>query len=169
MESPGALEYSPDETLILTQKPAYSFGPPAPKDRSEQKTTSRMALPLTSTPRVVGPGSHMQPSAMGAQPCSARSSAPSWGFGSSQRSSSVRGDRGPLIGTSAELGSIGQQCVSSARNAPKYGFGTATREHIARTGVVQNDLDKGPTARLPKVKFHLDLPKPEKRIPRHGF
>lgn len=170
MESPGALEYSPEEHFTMKMPPEYSFGPKKDaKSGEDNKKTTRMNLPLTSTPRHVGPGSHMQPSAMGAQPCSARGSAPSWGFGSSQRSSSLRKDQKHLIDTTADFSSLGQQVVSSARSAPKFGFGTSTRDHVARTQIIKTDLDLGPTARLPPPKFHMDLPKPERPIPRHGF
>lgn len=168
MESPGALEYSPEETLTTKLPPEYSFGPKRQTDNTGEKTT-RLTLPLTSTPRQVGPGSNMQPSAMGPQPCSARGSAPSWGFGNAQRSSSVPRERRHLTDTSVDLSSLGQQVVSSARSAPKFGFGTSTREHTARTQLITTELDKGPTARLPAQRFHIDLPKPERSLPRHGL
>lgn len=168
MESPGALEYSPEETLTTKVPPEYSFGPKVQGDISGAKIKGRLTLPLTSTPRHVGPGSHMQPSGLGSQPCSARGSAPSWGFGSSERSSSVRKDQKHLIDTCADFSSLGQQVVSSARSAPKFGFGTSTREHTARTQIITTALDKGPIAQLPAQKFHLDLPKPE-RVNRHGM
>lgn len=166
-ESPGALEYSPDESKITKVPPAYSFGPKASSD-VDSKPTSRLQLPLTSTPRHVGPGSHMQPSAIGEQPNSARPSAPSWGFGSSTRDAMTKKNT-QLLETDNNFTALGKQVVSNARSAPQCGFGTSTREHTARTQIVMSAADAGPVAKMEKPRFHCDLPPPQKIIPRPGL
>mmetsp|Transcript_35822 Transcript_35822/g.102949 ORF Transcript_35822/g.102949 Transcript_35822/m.102949 type:complete len:315 (+) Transcript_35822:67-1011(+) len=161
-ESPGALEYSPDEKKVASKPPEYSFGPNSPPQNPTGKVVPRIPLPLTGTPRTLGPGSHSQPSGMGLQPHSARSTAPSWGFGSASKSGPSPDPR-QLLDTASDLSSLGRQVVSSARSAPQHGFGSATREHVSRGTLVQTLADKGPRANMPKPNFHLDLPPPAPR------
>lgn len=166
-ESPGALEYSPDESKITAVAASYSFGPKGGIE-GNAKPTTRLTLPLTSTPRHVGPGSHMQPAAVGEQPCSARPSAPAWGFGSSDRSSLGKAPTS-LLDNDPHFSSLGKQVVSSARSAPQCGFGTSTREHSARTQLFISAADAGPVARMEKQRFHCELPPPQKHITRPGL
>eukprot|EP00929_Paragymnodinium_shiwhaense_P034795 TRINITY_DN18890_c0_g1_i1.p1 TRINITY_DN18890_c0_g1~~TRINITY_DN18890_c0_g1_i1.p1 ORF type:complete len:309 (+),score=54.97 TRINITY_DN18890_c0_g1_i1:116-1042(+) len=169
MESPGALEYSPDETKITGVAPQYSFGPKAGVESQGQKPCVRLTLPLTSVPRHVGPGSHQQPSALGEQPTSARPSAPSWGFGSASKDSARKNADRRLLDSDPHFSSLGKQVVSSARSAPQCGFGTSTREHTARTQLMISAGDVGPIAKMEKLKFHCELPPPQKHIPKPGI
>jgi len=166
-ESPGCLEYSPRDEKVANKPPEYSFGPTAPP-QSTGKVAPRIPLPLTSSPRTLGPGSHSLPTSMGVQPHSARSTAPSWGFGSANRRGPSQEPR-QLLDASPDLSSLGRQVVSSARSAPQHGFGSATREHVGRTTLIQTSADKGPRANMPKPNYHLDLPPPPMRpIPKPG-
>jgi len=167
VESPGALEYSPNDKKVSTKPPEYSFGPASPSQPSG-KVVPRIPLSLTGAPRTLGPGSHSIPSGMGSQMNSARSNAPSWGFGSSSRDGPLPDSR-PLMDTAPDLSSLGKQVVSSARNAPKHSFGSATREHVSRTALIQTAADKGPRANMPKPNFHLDLPAPSRSIAKPGM
>eukprot|EP00927_Polykrikos_kofoidii_P051908 TRINITY_DN45684_c0_g1_i1.p1 TRINITY_DN45684_c0_g1~~TRINITY_DN45684_c0_g1_i1.p1 ORF type:complete len:306 (-),score=27.23 TRINITY_DN45684_c0_g1_i1:367-1284(-) len=164
--SPGALEYMVDDKNISKVPPQYSFGPKTTKI-VENKPVTRLALPLTGVPRHVGPGSHDRAGSMGAQPQSARPSAPSFSFGGEERLS-ARKDK-QLLDSSTDFSSLGRQVVSSARSAPRHGFGTSTRDNVARTNLVLNDIDKGPAHALGKNKFHCDIPPPTKHIPRPGM
>uniref|UniRef100_A0A7S1W0I8 Uncharacterized protein n=1 Tax=Alexandrium catenella TaxID=2925 RepID=A0A7S1W0I8_ALECA len=167
MESPGALEYSPDEKKVADKPPEYSFGPASPP-QTTGKVVPRIPLPPTGTPRTLGPGSHALPSGMGAQLNSARSNAPSWGFGSARRTAPSPDGR-QLLDTAPDLSSLGKQVVSSARSAPQHGFGSATREHVGRTTLVQTRADRGPRAQMPKPNFHLDLPPPARSVAKPGM
>merc|ERR1711920_522169 len=73
-QSPGALEYSPNDDKVSTTAPQYSFGPEAAPQTSG-KVMPRIAF-HHNTPRTVGPGSNSLPGAIGCQPSSARSTAP---------------------------------------------------------------------------------------------
>lgn len=165
-ESPGALEYSPKPEKVLEKPPEYSFGPAA-EPQSTGKVPPRIPLPLTGTPRTLGPGSHALPSSLGSQPHSARTSAPSWGFGT-RRSEPLKESR-QVLDSSLDLSSLGRQVVSGARSAPNHGFGSSTRDQKARTTLIRMPEDMGPAARMPKLNFHLDLPRPEKLIPKPGM
>jgi hypothetical protein len=86
LESP--CYYSPRLDMVVKTTAAHSFGPPSALALSNEKgakSVQRVTIPPTSTPRHVGPGSHSLPSGTGNQPVSARSTAPSWRFGSSCR------------------------------------------------------------------------------------
>jgi hypothetical protein len=170
-ESPGALEYEPNEKLILKDEPMYSFGPKKEKVSDGNKPVQRLTLPLTSVPRHVGPGSHAQPSGMGTQPHSARGTAPSWRFGTGDREMNAKsGDVKHLLETNDKRSALGNQICSSARNAPRARFGSETRDMRARTHLVRTRNDQGPSAFMEKQRFHYDLParKPNP-IPKTGM
>lgn len=164
-QSPIGFDYEPNDSIISKSSAEYSFGP----KNGKASALSRLQLPLTSTPRHVGPGSHQQPSGCGDQPSSAKKSAPSWSFGIKTGSYTPRNRNSPLLDTSPELSSLGKQVVSSARSAPSCGFGTSTRDHSARTHLLQTKLDKGPAAQMDKPRFHLEMPPPEKPRPKPGL
>lgn len=166
-ESPGALEYNPNEQTIIKKTAEYSFGPGA-GPQTTGKIVPRITLPLTGTPRTVGPGSNTVQPALGEQANSARKSAPAWGMGNPSRREG-QGQTAALLDTSANLSSIGKQVVSSARSAPQCGFGSATRDHVARTALITTQADRGPAAAMPKPNFHLDLPPPSKNISKPGM
>jgi len=166
-ESPGALEYTPDESKLQSAVPEYSFGPKTSKI-GESKPVSRLHLPITGVPRHVGPGSHQQPASMGTQPQSARSSAPSWGFGCAERAMD-RKDGKQLLDSAPAFSSLGKQVVSSARSAPQCGFGTSTRDHSARTHLVFSAVDLGPAKTMQKANYHCELPPRERKIAKAGM
>lgn len=166
-QSPAAFDYEPDDSLVTKQQEKYSFGPKEAK--LGEKCPPRLQLPLTGTPRHVGPGSHMQPGGCGSQPSSARKSAPSWSFGGKRTSSAGRSRMNNLIDPSPELSSLGKQVVSNQRSAPSCGFGTSTRDHSARTFLVVTNDDRGPAATMAKPVFHLEMPAPAKNIARPGM
>merc|ERR1712093_200171 len=111
----------------------------------------------------------MQPAAVGEQPCSARPSAPAWGFGSSDRSTYGKAANSQLLDSDPHFSSLGKQVVSGARSTPQCGFGTSTREHSARTQLLVSAADAGPVARMDKLRFHCELPPPQKHIARPGL
>eukprot|EP00403_Amphidinium_massartii_P025747 CAMPEP_0178392184 /NCGR_PEP_ID=MMETSP0689_2-20121128/11550_1 /TAXON_ID=160604 /ORGANISM="Amphidinium massartii, Strain CS-259" /LENGTH=240 /DNA_ID=CAMNT_0020012755 /DNA_START=168 /DNA_END=890 /DNA_ORIENTATION=- len=160
LESPGALEYSPDYGPITKNPPQFSFGPKT--GTLGTQTTPRTSAPPMSTPRHVGPGSHTQPPAVGYQPSSTKKASPSWSFGMEQRMTPRDGKKMQLLDTSPDLSSLGKQVVSSARSAPQVAFGTSTRNHTAKTALVVTEADRGPLGKLPKANFHQPLPKWEK-------
>mmetsp|Transcript_76765 Transcript_76765/g.201969 ORF Transcript_76765/g.201969 Transcript_76765/m.201969 type:complete len:108 (-) Transcript_76765:79-402(-) len=96
---------------------------------------------------------------MGAQPQSARSSAPSYSFGSSPRMADLK-KGGQLFDISPDLSSLGKQVVSTHKTMPKCTFGDATRDKVARSQIVMCLADRGPAAMLPKPNFHCELPRP---------
>lgn len=158
MESPGGLEYSPEEQLTTHRAPEYSFGPKNSAPGGDgSKIIPRLPLPATGTPRHVGPGSHRQPSSLGAQMNSARSSAPSYGFGTEQRHTG-RKEPKQLLDTNTDFSSLGRQVVSNAKSAPRHGFGSATRDQVAKTHFVRAHGDLGPVASLPKPNYPIQLP-----------
>mmetsp|Transcript_39295 Transcript_39295/g.69113 ORF Transcript_39295/g.69113 Transcript_39295/m.69113 type:complete len:329 (-) Transcript_39295:117-1103(-) len=166
----GSYDYGPKDELVNQAPPEFSFGPQNGKINDKQ--AARMSAPQTCTPRHVGPGSHGQPSGMGSQPNSRKKSAPSWSFGG-HRHSDLTPPRPhknvPLLDLSPELSSLGRQVVSSARSAPQCGFGSATRDQSARTYLVVTEADRGAAAALPKPRFHVEMPPPERRIPKPGM
>lgn len=164
-QSPIGFDYNPDDSLILKSSAEYSFGPM----HGKANNLTRLQLPLTSTPRHVGPGSHMQPSGCGAQPNSARKSAPAWSFGTKTNNYTPRNRNTSLLDTSPELSSLGKQVVSSARSAPSCGFGTSTRDHSARTHLVITEMDRGPAAQMARPRFHLEMPPPERPRAKPGL
>lgn len=170
MCSPGSFDYCPEDGLVVKAPAEYSFGPKNGKINDKQAT--RMSAPQMSTPRHVGPGSHGQPSGMGSQPNSRKKSAPSWSF-AGLRHSDLTPPRPhknmPLLDLSPELSSLGRQVVSSARSAPQCGFGSATRDQNAKTYLVVTEADRGAAAALPKPRFHVEMPRPERRIAKPGM
>jgi len=162
-ESPGALEYTPQETTILTKQPNYSFGPP--EDRPPAKTVTRMGLLPGSTPRQTGPGSHNLPKGIGQQPQSARPSGPAWSMGGGGNSSrpiplSARESKtGPVMDTEKFYSSLGKQTTSRFRSSSTAGFGRSTRDQWSRTAMCMTTTDRGPVSSMGKPNFHLDLPK----------
>eukprot|EP00931_Biecheleriopsis_adriatica_P115220 TRINITY_DN9103_c0_g1_i1.p1 TRINITY_DN9103_c0_g1~~TRINITY_DN9103_c0_g1_i1.p1 ORF type:complete len:312 (+),score=44.73 TRINITY_DN9103_c0_g1_i1:105-1040(+) len=160
MESPGALEYTPQEGRVLNQPPSYSFGPP--EDKTPAKPVNRLSLAPGSTPRHVGPGSHSLPPGIGQQPQSARPSGPRWSFGggNSKRSKPLSArENGPLLDTEQNYSSIGKQVVSTLKSSTASGFGRSTRENRARTAMCMTGLDHGPAGGMGKMNFHIDLPR----------
>jgi len=169
-ESPGALEYFPEkaEPKVRKTQPCFSFGLPAEETKGgpPPRMPQRMKpLHTLSTPRHVGPGSHQQPPGIGAQPLSARSSAPQWSFTASPRDGPEREDAKQLLDISPELSSLGKQVVSAHRTLPRHGFGTSTRDGMARTQMAMTELDRGPVANMPKPRFPINLPPPVLRLP----
>jgi len=144
------------ELQVTQRKPEYSFG--ASSGPGGAGKTTRINLPLTGTPRHVGPGSHKAPGGLGQQPHSARSTAPAWSFGQGQRHNESE-EQGPIYDANPEISSLGKQVVSNAATAPMCGFGTSTRAHKAKTHMLISDADKGPSAFMAKPNFHFDLPK----------
>lgn len=163
MESPGGLEYTPNEHQILKGVPEYSFGPKHGK--VSEKASQRINMPLMSSPRTLGPGSHTQPAGVGAQPSSKHASAPSWSLGNPPKKEEIKRVPKLQLDTSTELSSLGKQVVSSSRSAPQVAFGTSTRDMSAKTHLVMTDLDRGPQGKMGTPRFNLDLPKPIIRCP----
>lgn len=169
LEAPGALEYYPEraEPNIKKMPPEYSFGPKIHKDpkkkpdpkKDQQKPTMRLTMLATGVPRHVGPGSHDLAEALGQQPQSARSTAPSYSFGSSPRLEELK-KCGQVFECSPDLSSLGKQVVSTHKTMPKCTFGDATRDKVARSQLVTTTADRGPAAVMPKPHFHCELPKP---------
>lgn len=160
MESPGGLEYRPQDSKIMKQQPQYSFGPP--EDRTPAKPVNRLSLMPGSTPRHVGPGSHSLPQGIGQQPQSARPSGPSWsmGGGNSKRSQPLSArETGTQLDTEQNYSSIGKQVMSTLKSSTTSGFGRATRENRARTAMCMTGSDHGPAGGMGKMNFHLDLPR----------
>jgi len=168
-QSPPSFDYNPVDTLIAKGKPEYSFGP---KDsKPGDKTQDRIHIPPTGTPRRVGPGSHGASSGVGQQLTSEKKSAPSWSFGGRKSANSSAPSEMPFpqLDPQPELSSLGKQIVSSARSAPSCGFGTSTREHSARTHLIVTEADKGPSAQMAKTTFHLEMPPPQRHLPKPGL
>jgi len=169
-QSPPSFDYEPGYGLVTKTMPEYSFGPRDAKP-GEKCATRSIHMPATGTPRRVGPGSHSQPAGVGQQPNSARKSAPAWSFGGrkTQSSNAPRDRPFPSLDPEPELSSLGKQVVSSARSAPSCGFGTSTREHSARTYLIVTEADRGPAAKMPPAKFHLEMPPIQKHLPKPGL
>eukprot|EP00928_Gymnodinium_smaydae_P015639 TRINITY_DN15797_c0_g1_i1.p1 TRINITY_DN15797_c0_g1~~TRINITY_DN15797_c0_g1_i1.p1 ORF type:complete len:353 (-),score=52.16 TRINITY_DN15797_c0_g1_i1:88-1008(-) len=170
VESPGALEYTPDENKVRPNAPEYSFGKKVEKI-PENQPVARLQLPLSGVPRHVGPGSHRKPDGLGAQPQSARPSAPSWSFGTGDRDMKPKEVcKEYMESKSADLSSMGRQVVSGSKTAPRCGFGTSTRDHRARVHLAVVGIDRGPAANMEPVRFHQELPHPmSARIPKTGM
>lgn len=145
------------EFQVSKGTPAYSIGPTSGPAGAGK--TDRINLNQASTPRHVGPGSHRTPCALGEQPTSARTTVPAWSFCQGPRQMNEQQEEGPIYDASPELSSMGKQLVSSARSAPSCSFGSSTRDHKAKTAMLQLEADKGPSAFMPKPRFHFDLPK----------
>lgn len=151
IQSPGPFAYDPKDRGVTTpREPKYSLG---------QKT--KILATHAQTPRNVGPGSYPPTGSMGEQPKSDKRSNPSFSFGNAQRMPALKKsdavlDPHPDIGS---LSSFGRQVVSNQKSSPGYGFGTATRDHKAKTYLVQTGLDKGPKHEWgPTPQDHPRLP-----------
>jgi len=167
LDSQDTLECTPDMTTVTRKAPQYSFGPKG-EIISDGRVPRRLPLPLTASPRYLGPGSHTMPSAIGDQPLSARTSAPCWGFGSEQRSKSARGTR-QLYDSGVGLSSMGRQVLAGAPSGPQHSFGTSTRDDRNKAVLIRHADDLGPGARMPRLNFPIDLPPPQKRIAKVGM
>lgn len=169
-QSPPSFDYNPEYGLVAKATPEYSFGPREAKTGDKCATRS-IHMPATGTPRRVGPGSHTLPPGVGQQPSSARKSAAAWSFGGRKTSSSnaPRDRPFPHLDPQPELSSLGKQVVSSARSAPSCGFGTSTRDHSARTHLIVTEADRGPAAKMPPARFHLEMPPMERHLPKPGL
>jgi hypothetical protein len=157
MESPGPFAYDPkDRDVTRIKEPRYSLG---------QKT--KILATHAQTPRNVGPGSYPPTASMGEQPKSEKRSNPSFSFGNEKRMPALKKsdavlDPHPDIGS---LSSFGRQVVSNQKSSPGYGFGTATRDHKAKTFLVQTGLDKGPKHEWgPTPQDHPRLPKEKEMV-----
>lgn len=184
IDAQEALNYTPDINIVggkaerqdlhpakvTNRAPSYSFGPVLPKGeiQSDGRVPRRLPLPLMSSPRSLGPGSHTIPSAIGNQPMSARTSAPSWVFGSEERSKSARVNR-QLYDSGVGLSSMGRQFMAGAPSGPQHSFGSSTREDRNKSVFLCHADDLGPAARMPKLSFPIDLPPPQKRIAKVGM
>mmetsp|Transcript_49109 Transcript_49109/g.92048 ORF Transcript_49109/g.92048 Transcript_49109/m.92048 type:complete len:310 (+) Transcript_49109:83-1012(+) len=155
-ESPGAAEYSPQDKPIVRQQPKYSFGP-VEERVPFSKTTPRLMLPATGTPRTVGPASHRMPAGIGRQPQSARRSSPAWSISGSVMPSKY--DEGPMLDTAPQYSCLGKQVVSTSKTSANCAFGKSTREKRTRMAMCMTQPDRGPAGDMVKQRFHADLPK----------
>merc|ERR1719335_1868239 len=149
--SPGPTAYTPvDKDITRSTEPRFSLG---------EKT--KILATHAQTPRNVGPGSYPPTSSMGEQPKSSKKSNPAFSFGNEKRMPPLKKsdavlDPHPDIGS---LSSFGRQVVSNLKSSPGFGFGTATRDHKAKTYLVQTGLDKGPKHEWgPTPQDHPRLP-----------
>eukprot|EP00930_Biecheleria_cincta_P045949 TRINITY_DN31673_c0_g1_i1.p1 TRINITY_DN31673_c0_g1~~TRINITY_DN31673_c0_g1_i1.p1 ORF type:complete len:306 (-),score=33.67 TRINITY_DN31673_c0_g1_i1:133-1050(-) len=157
-ESPGALEYHPQEEQLYKRTPAYSFGPA--EDRAPRKPESRITLVPGSSPRQTGPGSHQVPSGVGRQPHSARPSAPSWSFGGGSSPRQPATAREPGLKIEDKLfSSLGKQVLSKLPSSPTRAFGKSTRDQVGKTAICMTDMDKTAAAKMPRPQLNLELPK----------
>jgi len=157
LQSPGPTAYDPkDKNVTRPTEPKYSLG---------EKT--KILSAKSQTPRTVGPGSYPPTASMGEQASSGKKSQPSWSFGVAKRMPPLR-KCDEVLDPSPELSSFGQQVVSSKKSSPHYGFGTATREHKAKTFLVQLGLDKGPRNEWATPRQHHPRLATEKEILKHS-
>lgn len=151
--SPGPTAYTPrDKDVTKVSEPKFSLG---------EKT--KILSAKSQTPRNVGPGSYPPPTSMGGQPSSGKKSMPSWSFGNSKRMPPLR-KSDAVLDPNPELSAFGSQVSSSKKSAASYGFGTATREHKAKTFLVQTGLDTGPRGQWPTPRQHHPVLATEKEI-----
>lgn len=157
LQSPGPFAYDPkDRDVTKGTEPRYSLG-----------AKTKILATQSQTPRNVGPGSYPTGGSMSTQPNSARKSQPSWSFGQEKRMPPLR-KSDAVLDPSPELSSFGRQVVSSQKSSPHYGFGTASRDHKAKTFLVQTALDQGPRAEWPTPRqYHPELPT-EKHMIKHS-
>lgn len=157
MESPGAAEYSPSQEAVRRQHPKYSFADNVQERVQNAKPVTRLTLPATGTPRTVGPNSHRIPSGIGQQPLSARRSSPAWSLSGKNQPSEC--DMGPYLDDGPVFSSLGYQALSTSKTSGKCSFGNASREKAQRLTMCMTHTDRGPAGQMPKLNFHLDLPK----------
>lgn len=155
--SPGPTAYTPrDKGVIRENEPRYSLG-----------AKTKILATAAQTPRNVGPGSYPPTASMGEQPTSSKKSQPSWSFGSSKRMPALK-KSDAVLDPNPELSAFGQQVLSGKKSSAYYGFGTATRDHKAKTFLVQTGLDKGPRHEWPAARpFHPKLAT-EKELIKHS-
>lgn len=157
LASPGPVAYTPaDKNVTRPTEPKYSLG---------EKT--KIMATQAQTPRNVGPGSYPPTTSMGEQPTSARKSMPSWSFGNAKRMPPLR-KSDAVLDPNPDLSAFGQQVLSGKKSSAYYGFGTATREHKAKTFLVQTGLDKGPRGQWEPPRQHHPKLAPEKEIIKHS-
>lgn len=157
LQSPGPTAYDPkDKGVTQRTEPKFSLG---------EKT--KILSTKSQTPRNVGPGSYPPTASMGEQASSSKRSQPSWSFGMAKRMPPLR-KCDEVLDPNPELSAFGQQVVSGKKSSPHFGFGTATREHKAKTFLVQLGLDKGPSAHMPTPRQHHPKLATEKTIIRHS-
>jgi len=171
--SPGHLDlpFEVKDEIAAPSLPKYSFGP---KEVKLGGSCNRALSNSISTPRYTGPGSHKMPKALGSQPLSGRRTAPGWSFPGEKREPRS-GSRGPQaqLDHDPPKSAFGKQVHSRARSAPSCGFGTSTRDHQARTHLVQLAADRGPAACMPSPRFNHPRASVESRperkpLPRAG-
>jgi hypothetical protein len=161
MESPATFEHNPKEQLTTRHAAEYSFGPSGGVDPAKK------VPPLNGlkgpTPRTLGPGSHKLQSGIGAQVMSARSTAPSWNFGTSERMSARRAHEN-VLERAPDLSSLGKQVVSHVTTSQRPVFGKASRDQVNKGGMAFTKLDRGPVADMPKMRLPLSMPGPPTKM-----
>lgn len=171
-EAPGALEYLAEkaEPKVAHKSPEYSFAPAVSKDKKNKekdppvKPVTRLQLPLTASPRTLGPGSHRLEGSIGRQPKSARETRPAYTMGGAAKVEHAD-KSGQILDISPDLSSLGKQVTSKQPTRPRCTFGEATRDGVARTKLVQHHGDFGTRGPMPKPSHHFDLPRPPMCLP----
>lgn len=146
--SPGPCAYMPMDTDVISKaSPRISFG-----------AKTKILSSETQTPRNIGPGSYPPSESLGKQALSKRRSIAAWSFAQEKRMPPLKpGDT--VVDPSPNLSSFGKQVTSKASSSPGYGFGTSTREHKAKTFLVQTNTDRGPVSSWdPPQMIHPKLP-----------
>lgn len=155
--SPGPTAYTPrDKDVTRPTEPRFSLG---------EKT--KILATKTQTPRNVGPGSYPPTTSMGEQPNSNKKSMPSWSFGNSKRMPPLR-KSDAVLDPNPDLSAFGAQVLSKKKSSAFYGFGTATRDHKAKTFLVQTPLDQGPRGAWGTPRLHHPKMATEKEIIKHS-
>jgi len=148
--SPGPVAYTPNEMCIARNPEQYSI--------ASKHTGGELQA---QTPANVGPGRYKHQAAIGTQISSVKKSLASWTMGKAKRFPESRTEP-----TAVEVplnlpgvNAMGTQVKSRKATAAAFGFGTSTRDHKAKTFLVQTPLDKGPANFLPKPNLrHPKLP-----------
>lgn len=144
----GKQAYMPEDKDIITKtSPRISFG-----------AKTKILSAETQTPKNVGPGSYPPSESLGRQALSARRSNAVWSFAQEKRMPPLK-PSDTVVDPSPNLSSFGKQVTSKASSSPGYGFGTSTREHKAKTFLVQTNTDRGPISSWQKPTLnHPRLP-----------
>jgi len=156
-QSPGAEYHPKDDKPHWKKLPVPLIGPA--DDRAPRRYEERITYNQISSPRTLGPGSHKLPSCLGYQ--HHQPNPPIWSFGvvpSSQQPHSAREMRRGI--ETQPMSSIGKQVLSTCPNSPTRGFGKSSRDQVGRTAICITELDKTAAARMPRLQFPIDLPKP---------
>merc|ERR1719456_18868 len=149
--SPGPCAYMPMDTDVISKaSPKISFG-----------AKTKILSSETQTPRNVGPGSYPPGESLGRQPLSAKRSNAVWSFAQEKRMPPLK-PSDTVVDPSPNLSSFGKQVISKMSSSPGYGFGTSTREHKAKTFLVQTKNDRGPISNWAKPS----MPHPKLTIER---